>query len=62
MEKDNIRRQALIDGKVVNYDFCTYDNGNETGCRYLGKGTIFAINGINQHSKDEYHMWKFINA
>lgn len=51
---------ATIKGKKVEYDFCSEEENTYTDIKkkkYLGRGTIFSVNGVEQSGKQEHHFW-----
>lgn len=55
---------AKINGEEVEYDTCAQsrethiEQEKKFGWVYLGKGVIWAINGIKQNFEEEHHFWK----
>lgn len=56
-------RVAKIGGKEVNYSACSsernaYQDAEKSGFfKYLGKGTIYTINGTKQSGNRRLHFW-----
>ena len=51
---------ALINDKKVIYDFCSKQKEaypDITKKTYLGEGTIFSINNVQQSGNNVYHFW-----
>ena len=56
-------RKAKIGGEVVSYDLCSENRNAYSDCknaRYIGKGFIYTINGVDNSSETPYHF--FTNA
>ncbi|MCP3941088.1 MAG: hypothetical protein GY710_06350 [Desulfobacteraceae bacterium] len=55
-------KTALINDSVVSYDACSSNRKadySEEHFRYIGKGKIHTIDGIDQESKEENHFWVY---
>ena len=59
-----IERLALIDGKVVPYDFFDISSyaykDYSHKYKHLGKGTIFSVNGVKQATIERFFFFKKI--
>jgi len=54
---------AMIDGKHVEYDMCSYDPAPDYDAyrlaTYLGVGYVYSVNGIVQSREQRrYHFWR----
>ena len=60
MNNNPPRREALLDnGQIVEYDIMSRDKYAvlDPNYRYLGTGTIYAINGAVVSDKGRKHFW-----
>ena len=53
--------QALIDGQIYVYDLCRdIDTPPNEHFGYIGKGTIYAVDGVRQVGKTEHHFFVWL--
>jgi len=57
-QQEPIRIAKLENGEEVPYDLCSENNDGHPNFKYIGFGTIWTINGVNQNSERKYHFFK----
>lgn len=62
MKEKSICRAKLLNGAIVFYDLCgesKKDYSDIENKEYLGEGTIYEVNGVQQSFTEIEHFWKF---